>query len=250
MQTLFVAWQDPDSRGWFPVGRLWLENGVYRFVYLKGVESAVACGFRLLAAFPQTHIIYSSAELFPLFRNRVMSRSRPDFSNYISRLNLPEGDPNPLDILSREARRATDPLEMFPMPELQDGRYRVHFPLRGMRYLPESAQQKALLLQVGDGLDAVLDAQNTNDSRAVLVRTPDYHILGFVPRFLAAELRPVLLSKPEAVEIAVEKVNAPPVPIQHRLLCSLMVESDSMRPYSGPDFTPLVQYPASQAIAS
>jgi len=250
MQTLFVAWQDPDSRGWFPVGRLWVENGVYRFVYVKGVESAVSHGFRLLAAFPQTHVIYSSAELFPLFRNRVMSKSRPDFSSYISRLNLPEGDLDPLEILSREARRATDQLEMFPMPELRDGSYRVHFPLRGMSYFPESAQQRALLLQVGDVLDAVIDTQNTNDAQAVLVRTKDYHILGFVPRFLAAELRIVLLRKPEALEIKVEKVNAPPVPIQHRLLCLLTVESDSMRPYSSLDFTPLVQYPASQAIAS
>ncbi len=133
MQTLFVAWQDPVSRSWSPVGRLWLENGVYRFVYLKGVESAVSHGFRLLASFPQTDVVYSSADLFPLFRNRVMSKSRPDFASYVSRLNLASAHPEPLDILSREARRATDHLEMFPMPMLEGGRYRVHFPLRGLR---------------------------------------------------------------------------------------------------------------------
>ncbi len=96
----------------------------------------------------------------------------------------------------------------------------------------------------------MLDAQNANDLKAVIVRTKDYCILGFLPRFLAAELHSVLITRPEAVEIVVDKVNAPPVPMQHRLLCSLTVESDCMRPYSGADFCPLVQYPASQAIAS
>ena len=250
MRTLFVAWQDPESRAWFPIGRLWLENGVYRFVYVKGVESAVANGFRLLAAFPQSDIVYSSAELFSFFRNRVMSKSRPDFPGYISRLNLMEGNFDPLDILSREGRRATDQLELFPMPELHDGHYRVHFPLRGMSYFPTSAQQRALQLQPGDVLDALLDVQNGNDPRAVMVRTRDYHILGFVPRFLATELRAVLVNNPNAIEILVGKVNAPPVPIQHRLICSLSVESDCLCPYNSSDFAPLVQYPTSRAIAS
>ena len=250
MRTLFVAWQDPESRGWFPVGRVWLESGVYRFVYVKGVETAVARGFRLLVAFPRTDIVYNSDELFSFFRNRVMSKSRPDLPSYVSRLNFPDGAVEPLDILAREARRATDELELFPMPELKDGRYQVHFPLRGMGYLPEAAQQRALLLQPGDRLQPVLDVQNANDARAVLLRTKDCVALGFVPRFLAAELWPVLATKPEAAEILVEKVNQPPVPIQHRLLCSLTVDSESFCPYSTPEFRPMVQYPTSRAIAS
>ena len=45
MKILYLAWQDPQSRQWFPVGKLSVEGGIYRFVYTKG-----AC-FRKLYSF-------------------------------------------------------------------------------------------------------------------------------------------------------------------------------------------------------
>ena len=40
MRTLFLAWQDPVARRWFPVGRLEYSDGLYSFVYTKGAEQA------------------------------------------------------------------------------------------------------------------------------------------------------------------------------------------------------------------
>jgi len=38
MKTLFIAWQDAQSRSWAPVGRLTREDGIYQFVYTRGAE--------------------------------------------------------------------------------------------------------------------------------------------------------------------------------------------------------------------
>ena len=37
MKTLYLAWQDPKDRRWFPVGRLSFDGEVYQFVYTKGL---------------------------------------------------------------------------------------------------------------------------------------------------------------------------------------------------------------------
>ncbi|WP_287519261.1 hypothetical protein [Okeania sp. SIO2C2] len=45
MKKLFLAWQYPVTRGWFPVGSLTYKNNWYEFVYLKGAEEAKKFGF-------------------------------------------------------------------------------------------------------------------------------------------------------------------------------------------------------------
>ena len=66
MEALFLAWRDPHSRVWYPVGRLDTAEGSYRFVYLKGAQQAVAeAGFCPFLSFPNLHSMYVSSELFP-----------------------------------------------------------------------------------------------------------------------------------------------------------------------------------------
>ena len=81
MKALFVAWQDPTSRSWAPVGRLTREGDFYHhFVYTRGA--------RLMPHFtPFGHMRdldahYVSHHLSPLFANRVSPRSRPDHPDY------------------------------------------------------------------------------------------------------------------------------------------------------------------------
>lgn len=57
---------------------------------------------------------YRAARLFPLFRNRVINRRRPDLRNYLRALDLTEGA-DPFEILSTSGGyRATDAYEVFP----------------------------------------------------------------------------------------------------------------------------------------
>ncbi len=98
-RTLFLAWQDrKPSKAWYPVGRLdaGVEESCYRFRYIGGAKRAQEeVGFLPLIDFPDLEGDYQSAELFPLFQNRVMNPARPDFADYLQRLDLTEeADPN------------------------------------------------------------------------------------------------------------------------------------------------------------
>jgi len=40
MKTLFLAWQDYESRSWSPIGRLTFDEKRYQFVYIQGGKKA------------------------------------------------------------------------------------------------------------------------------------------------------------------------------------------------------------------
>src|SRR3954463_2868057 len=99
MRTVYVAWQDPKSRDWYPVGRL-THNGKYRFVYTEG--AAVSPDFLPFGRMTDLNVAYESDNLFPLFANRLLPKSRPEYSDYLRWLDVDEDDPlSPLAILSR-----------------------------------------------------------------------------------------------------------------------------------------------------
>lgn len=110
-KTLFLAWQDKDDEGrqWFPVGRLDVTPSLYRFRYIGGAKRAEEeAGFPGLIEFPHLDQDYRSSELFALFQNRIMSRARPDFAEYLRSLDLPQ-EADPIEILSANGGyRATD----------------------------------------------------------------------------------------------------------------------------------------------
>jgi hypothetical protein len=39
MKTLYVAWQDPETRAWSPVARLGYQEGAYHFEYTNGAKN-------------------------------------------------------------------------------------------------------------------------------------------------------------------------------------------------------------------
>ena len=81
-RTLFLAWQGRKTREWFPV----LDADV-SFRYTGGANRAdKEAGFPRLIEFPDLYKAYRSPELFPVFQNRVMNRSRPDFAAYLRNL--------------------------------------------------------------------------------------------------------------------------------------------------------------------
>lgn len=53
MNTLFLAWQAPQSRTWYPVGKLTQAKGLYHFTYLQGALTAhTKAGFTPIVSFP------------------------------------------------------------------------------------------------------------------------------------------------------------------------------------------------------
>lgn len=251
MKKLFLAWQDPHSRRWFPVGRLTLNNGSYQFVYTCGArEAQEKCNFQPISMFPRLDRPYESEELFPLFANRVPSRSRLDYGQYVEWLNLPEHESDPLAILLRSGgRRATDTFEVFPCPEPdENGLYRVHFFVHGMNHLSSESITRISQLVPGERLLLLWDFQNPYDPSALMLRTNDKspgdgyrHIVGYCPAYLLPDIFDVLGNCDEYPKVCVERTNPPPAPLQFKLLCNLTAcWPAGFRPFSDKIYQPIV----------
>lgn len=254
MKTLFLAWQNPVSDAWFPIGRLFFDGKRYQFVYTQGVIAAQQeCGFQLLPSFPDLDKVYESPELFPLFANRLLRRSRPDYTDFMQWLNLPIDEDNPIAILARSGgQRVTDNLAVFPYLEPdENGVYHLRFFAQGLLNLPPETGDRISCLQTGEALHLVC----STNSHAL--RTEDGYLVGYCPRYLLDNLLEVLRQYPEQVKVKVDRVNPPPTPLQLRLLCHLKADLPSgFYPFSNAMYQP-VKYlaielpePLQQALAT
>lgn len=224
MKVLYLAWQDPQSRQWFPVGKLSFEAGVYRFVYTKG--ATISKNFTRFGFMQNLHEVYRSRDLFPLFANRLISKKRPEYKDFLRWLDLEENEAAPLVLLARtEGVRETDSLTVFPCPERsREGKYVVHFFSHGLRYLPEEARIRINKLKTGDKLYLLPDPQNPHDGFAIALRTDEpTSIVGYCPRYISSDFLEILENNPDAVEVRAKRVNTD-APIQLRLLCTLTAD--------------------------
>lgn len=222
MKALYVAWQEPESRRWLAVGRLTQEDGKYKFVYTKGAKETKS--FKPFGRMLNLDAAYVSDVLFPLFANRVLPKSRPEYGDYLRWLGLDESEHNELEVLARSGgSRATDTLEIFPCPEpTKDKNYEVYFFSHGVRHLQPQDQAKVNELKVGERLYLMRDLQNEHDATAFLMRTSDpISCVGYCPRYYSAEFSHLLESVgAESVRVTVEQVNLD-APMQLRLLCKV-----------------------------
>lgn len=243
MSTLFVAWQNPRNRVWAPVGRLSDEGGAYKFVYTRGALNAREDGFRPFGRMTDLYAVYESDELFPLFANRTVQKSRPEYNDYMNWLGLSDLDHSVLDELSRTGGiRATDSLELFPCPEpTADRNYTVHFFARGIRYLHPENMRRALGMSSGERLFLMRDLQNQHDKKALLLRADQpVTLVGYVPRYYSAEFSELIRRDGgDDVVVNVERVNRS-APIQYLVLCTLTAPwPANFQPCSGAEFEAL-----------
>jgi hypothetical protein len=222
-QALFVSWQSQENRAIYPIARLLhLEQMPhYEFTYVRGVVDAEKHGFTPFRELPDTRQVYWFDELPPLFTNRLMPRSRPDFREHIARLGLGHDVDllAPELILARsEGRKVTDHLEITASPEFdQATKTWVYFGFaRGVRHV-EGAEAAVREVRVGDSLRIERDLTNAWDARALFVLRSDAACLGFVPHILVEDLGG-LMERGVAVRAEVARVNLPPAPIHQRLL--------------------------------
>ncbi len=241
-RSLFVSWRDPEVGSIHPIGRLVRRKGPqgehYSFAYLKLAERLH--GFEPLPGLADLHERYDRDRLFPVFANRVMPRSRPDYDLLASRVDL-SGDADPFEVLARTGgRRATDRIEVFAGPErTPDGESCVLFFARGIRHVPGAVTAVATL-RPGDLLTLVDDAQNEHNRRAVLLRISDGRQVGWIPDYLVDHVHELRELNGADPIVAVEHVNDDSVATHMRLLCRLRAPwPDRYVPFSGPDFQTL-----------
>ncbi len=246
--TLFVGWQNQSSRRWYVVARLVRSSATdgkheYAFEYVRGAEDAASSGFRPFVAFPDLQVVVRSQILLPFFRNRVMPSSRPDYPTYLAQLGL-EASAEELAVLARSGGRRTTEraeVEVFAPPALrEDGTYGTHFFIRGLRHCRAKEDDIARLRQ-DERLLCMLDVQNATNPAAVVLRTDQQVVLGYVPDYLCHDVS-ALLKNGHVVRASIAKVNDASVPIQHRILCRMELEPPPGYPFlSEPEFQPLLR---------
>lgn len=233
---LVVVVQDPHSRRWFPVGRLSFAGKLYHFRYTRGaVEARDAGTFLPFGVMTNFEATYRSEKLFPLFQNRVMPRSRPEYKAYTHWL-LGDSDESvelsPLRELGRSGgARATDNIQLYPVPKNVDGYYRMSFFAHGVRHLPEAAQQAIDAQRLRTKLLLVPDPKNEHDSDALTLQTEAPSMpVGYCPRFLCLDFLKILHEDPQT-EVVLAQVNTD-APLQFRYRCELTARwPDRFKPF-------------------
>lgn len=223
MKKLCLAWQDPKSRAWRAIGCLTFDGRHYKFEYTRGAKEAQEQGmFQPLSSFPQLDKPYESPELFPLFSNRVLPRSRPEYEDYLEWINLPKDQDDPIALLAHSGgRRATDSLEVFSCPEPDEHEnYHIHFFARGLRHLPDEAAKRVKQLKPGELMTLEREPDNMYDPNALALYTQDHVRIGYCPAYLLPDVN-YLLNECKDLSVKVERVNLPPAPLQYRLLCNM-----------------------------
>jgi hypothetical protein len=249
MRTLFVAWQSPVNRSWFTVGKLSSSKARFRFEYTHGARHARKFGFRYFPAFPDLRVTYESERLFPFFANRLLSRSRREYKEFVKWVSSHEREEDPVALLARSGgARMTDSLELFPAPKKRGGEYHLHFFVHGLRHMPVAAANRAEQLVSGERLLLAKDVQNPHDPRALLLRTgdddheQDVFFVGYLPRYLAQDVSPIL--EESTAQAYVLRMNPPPAPIQFRVLCCFRIRPPSdFSLFDGEEFTPIADSP-------
>lgn len=244
-RRLYATWRHPGGLI-HPVGILTCRESdqvdgeeTFRFVYLKGAEQMD--GFTYLPGLPNLHAVYESNHLFPVFRNRLMPRRRPDYGDYVRELDL-DPDCDPFEVLTRsEGQRATDRIEVFAHPErTPEGDLTTLFFARGIRHL-DGAAEAVSAVEPGDALDLVDDPDNEVNQRAVLMCNRTGQTVGWVPDYLVDMIHQLRDSFEVDVAITAEHVNPETTPPHMRLLCRLRAPwPDGYEPLSAPEFLPIV----------
>ena len=243
MRTLFLSWQThKPARQWFPVGRLDLvpeSTYCYRFRYIHGAMQAQdQAKFPLLVEFPELDWGYKFDRLFPVFQNRVMRPTRPDFPDYVHSLGLTE-DADAFDILSVSGgRRVTDPYGVFPKLEKDaDENFTCRFFLNGSRHVSPKAQERIRSLRENESLH--LELTHSAANWAVQIQTEDHQMIGWAPRYLAT----VLAAAPKESRKCSAKVvrnNTDHSYVNEQVLVEMRGRWKDHEPMSGEEFRPLV----------
>jgi hypothetical protein len=224
-RRLYVSWR-ASVGSIHPIGlliRRWGHDGErFVFTYLKAAELlADPEGFRPLPGLPELHRRYESPTLFPVFANRVMPRTRPDFDLLARRVDI-EGEADPFEVMVRSGGlRQTDRIEVFAGPEhTADDRSSCLFFARGIRHVPGAAEAVDDLT-VGDELRLAADQRNQFNQRALRLLVSDGRPVGYAPDYLVEHVHELTDLNAVPPHITVEHVNDATAAPHLRLLCRL-----------------------------
>ena len=218
-KQLFLIWQNPDTRQFIRVGVLSeLVDGRYAFEYTAG---AGADGFHPLVQFPDVSKTYVSDALPAFFVNRLMSKKRQSYPDYLRAIGIDDSElETPMELLARTGGpRASDTFHLVAdFAADDDGRIVSRFLASGVRHIEGSADALSLV-RPGEPLQLRAETENPVNSRAQLVCAATGTALGYVPDWLLPDLE-ALLRRASSHRVIAERVT-PDADPHLRLLCRI-----------------------------
>lgn len=217
-RKLYVAWQDA-ARKWHTIAQLTRAEGTYEFVFTHG---AIPFGNVIHKLFNmELGYQYRFATLIPLFQNRILSGSRPDFVRLSEWVGANATD----DEFERLAKfgpiPGTDSMLVYSEPVLENGMFSVDFFVHGIRYMHDDVLVWAENVLTGTRLLPMIDLQNEADPNAVALRACQGNILiGYVPAFYAKPILQILKSSGSSTDAKVNVLRSNRnAPAQIKLFC-------------------------------
>lgn len=236
---LVLAWRNPETRTWTPVGILESKDERYTFYYTNGAK---ADNFIAFGQMQNKREKYISDTLFPIFKNRLLVKSRPEYSDFLGWLDIKEDQNSEILELSRSRGiRATDELQLFPIPEKnENNNYEVFFFSHGISHISKNYIERLSSLKKNDKLLIMKDVQNKTDKLALTLRTKEdpIELMGYCPAFFIKDFNKLLdLNDEKEVEVSVQKINED-APLQLKLLCKLTTKwPENFKPFEENEFS-------------
>lgn len=220
MNSVYILWQDQVTTLWHPVAKLTRERDLYRLNYTRGANASN--NFTPFPNMDNLDKVYESHELLPILQNRILPKSRPEFKDLISWLDLDPVEFDPLDYLSITGGvRKTDNYRILKLPDLIDGKYIYDFLISGIHYLNDDAKCVIENLKEGEELQYYFETNNPVDKRAIaLTEKKSGCFIGYCPRYLVRDFRKLIEGGEDGDSIfRIKKVNSK-APASYRVICS------------------------------
>jgi len=239
IDKLILAWKNPENRQWIPIGCLEYKENKYYFNYTNGAKTK---NFQPFGQMNELKNTYSSENLFPIFKNRLLAKSRPEYEDYIKWLDISKNENALIELSRSRGIRATDELQLFPIPEINsNGDYEVLFFSHGISHIAEHYVKRLSKLNDNDKLLILKDVQNKVDPLALALRTQDdpVELLGYCPSFFTKDFNNLMeVNGNKTVTISIKKVNYD-APLQLKLLCKFSTKwYKGFKPFNGEEFKP------------
>lgn len=215
LRRLRLIWKHPLTRGYHHVGNFdWLTDKRYAFSYAADADQIE--GFSPLIQFPDVDHAYVFDGLPAFFENRVMSKQRESYGQYLAWLGLGDAAP-PIEVLARTGGgRATDTFHLVEDFSPDQGVASGRFFVSGIQHQTQG-EDIARFLRPGTELQPRDEPTNPYNDRAIILDA-EGKPLGWIPDWLVNDVH--RLRGAGTVRVTVEQVN-PDAPARLRLLCRL-----------------------------
>jgi hypothetical protein len=247
VSTLFVTWQDRESRRIYPIARLMrVPSGEYELAYVHAVLEAQRRGFVGLPGYDDLTQVYVSTELPLLFEGRKSSRGRRvRLAGEVESSAAPANDvldAAPITVfVERRAGAPPERLEVFapPLPGVAGSHWGV-FVVRGVGRV--SGAELGERLGADEALSLLPEPGNAYNPHALLVVRADGTAIGYVPDYMANELGRIARAHARlAVRLlAVHRINFSAAQPVYQITCRYVCDAELGRSlFRSPAYEPL-----------